>query len=221
MKKDVKKKTSWADITITDWKRMQDIINRPLDSDMEKDMAICALVNGISEGEMYNMPVAQARMMMAELEWMKKPADDFSKKWHAKYITINGKKCKVTQNIESMSMNAYLDFTNWWETRFENQGKVLATFLIPQVDGKYVYNEGYDALEFAQEIEDTLSIEMWNVLAFFLLKQWLYGIRASLILGAWQIQKMIWWTKDKETKKMLRKKRREVIEQLRYMRLSV
>lgn len=213
----IKKKTSWQDVTISEYKKILDIMNRPYDSDLEKKIAVCALLNGLDERDMYEKSVIETRALLAEMDTWFNEEFKFNLKWHLKKMTINGKKCRVYQTIESLTMAQYLDFTNYWENRDENMGKVLACFIVPE---DKQYNEGYDAVEFAQELEDTLSIEDWNSIAFFLLKQWLIGIRASVILGAWTIQKMIWKTKDKTRKKQLRQAKKELIRMLRSLQLS-
>lgn len=211
------KKTSWADVTITEYNKILEISNRELDSDIEKKIAVCALLNGIDERDMYEKSVVETRAMLDEMDAWYLKGFKFDLHWHLKKMNINGRKCRVYQTIDSLTMAQYLDFINYWETRDSNIGKVLACFIVPE---DCQYNEGYDAVEFAQELEDTLSIEDWNSIAFFLCKQYLISIRASVIMGAWTIQKMIWKEKDRTRKKQLREAKRELIRALRSLRLS-
>ena len=208
---ETKIKKSWKDITIKDYKHIVEISNRELDSTLEKDLAVCAFLNGIDERDMYAKSVAQTKAMLAEMDWIRRQFT-FDYKWHMKKMVINGKKCRVYQSIEELTMAQYLDFQNYWEDRDNNQGKVLACFIVPE---GYQYNEGYDAVEFAEELERTLSIQDWNAIAFFLLKGWLVSIRCSVRYGVWTIQKMIWKEKNKEKKKELKEVRRELIKRLK------
>ena len=206
-------KKSWKDITITDYKQIMKILEREYDSPLEKDMAVCALLNGISEEDMYAMDFAQGRKMLSEMEWMKKDFA-FNRHWNLKHLNINGKRCRMYQNIESLSMAQYLDFENFWEKRDECMGNVLACFIVPE---GHKYNEGYDVVQFAQELEDTLSIEEWNSIAFFLLRSWSTSIRCSLRYGEWQMLKMRWKTKDETQKKEISKAIRQMRQARRYM----
>ena len=204
-------KKDWKDITIAEYKKILEINERELDSPLEKDMAVCALLNGIPEAEMYDKPVYEARKMLNELDFMKEKFS-FNQKWHLKKMVINGKKCKVFQSISDLTMAQYLDFETYWKDRDKNQGAVLACFIVPEGMN---YNEGYSAIEFAQELEDTLSICDWNAIAFFLCRQFYDLTRVSLKYGLWETQKAIWKTKDKMKKKELRALRRAIIYQLR------
>lgn len=207
-------KKSWRDISIKDYKKIVEISKRELDSDLEKDMAVCALLNGISEDEMYEKTLPEAGKMLNEMAWIKEPFD-FNKRWSAKHLNINGKKCRMYQSLESLTMAQYLDFENYWQDKENNQGKILACLIVPE---NHNYNEGYDLVQFQDELERTLSIVNWNEIAFFLLKSYYYSTRASLKLGIYQVTKMIWKTKDKTLKKKLKEWREVQRKLLKSMR---
>lgn len=202
---------SWKDVSISTYKQLCDIDNREFDSDLEKQIARAAIVLGMDEKDMYDLSVSEMQNMLSKAEWLYKPFE-FDLKWHKKTIKINDKVCKVFQNIESLSVAQYLDFQNFWQDKDNNQGNVMACFFVPE---GHKYGEGYDVREFAEEIENTLSIEEWNAFAFFLLKSWLISIRCSVRYGIWTIQKMIWKEKNPERKKELKQARKELIRQLR------
>lgn len=209
-------KKSWKDVTITEYKKMCQIFDREYDSPLEKELAVCALLKGLNEEDMYAITFAQSRAMLAEIQWIKEPLE-FNQNWHAKRITINGKRCKIIQSINALPMSAYLDFNNFWPKAKDNKymGNVLACFIIPEdAPG---YNEGYDVVEFAQELEDTLSIVFWNECAFFLTKSYLTGIRSTLRLSEYRMLKMKWREKDKNKKKEME----ELIQQMRKLRKSL
>lgn len=204
-------KNNWKDISITEYKRLCEIDEREFDSDLEKQIARAAIVLGKDEKELYDLSVSEMKNILFQTEWLYEPFK-FDLKWHKKTIKIGDIDCKVFQSIEELSVAQYLDFQNFWDERDKYQGNVMACFFVPE--GKK-YNEGYDVREFAEEIENTLSIEEWNAFAFFLLKNWLVSIRCSVRYGIWVIQKMIWREKDKERKKELRQARKELISRLR------
>ena len=205
---------SWNDLSISQYKKLCEIDKREWDSDMEKQIARAAFVMGIDERDMYDLSVSEMKAILAQAEWIYKDFN-FDLKWHKKTLKINDKVCKVFQSIESLSVAQYLDFQNFWEDRDNQQGNVMACFVVPE---NHKYGEGYDVREFAQEIEDNISIEEWNSFAFFLLKNWLVSIRCSVRYGIWMIQKMIWKEKNKERKKELREVKRELIKRLKSLR---
>lgn len=207
-------KKSWKEVSIKEYKEIEEITKREYDSPLEKDIAICAVLNGMNEDAMYELTVPELRNMIAQLDWMKKPFD-FDKNWHPKKMTINGTKCKVFQSIESLSVAQYLDFETLWDKRDENMGKILSVFIVPE--GKK-YNEGYDLVQFQDELERTLSITDWNAFFFSFLKSCLYSLKASITYSAYQITREIWRTKDKTQKKELRNLRSQMLNLLRHMR---
>lgn len=210
-------KKSWKDVTIKEYNDICGILKREQDSELEKQIAVAAIIYGKSEKEMYDLDVAALRKVLADIEWINKPFK-FDLRWKHNKLNINGKKCKVIQNIESLPVSAYLDFQNYWDKRDENIGNVLACFIIPEPNR---YNENYDVRDFAEELERTLSIEDWNAIAFFLLKNWLISIRASIRYSGWTIQKMIWKEKDKTRKRELKQIRRELMAQLKSIHSSL
>ena len=205
---------SWKDVSITTYKKICEIDEREFDSEIEKQIARAAIVVGRDEKDMYDLSVSEMQNLLHQAEWIYKDFN-FDLKWNKKHIKINDKECKVFQTIESLSVAQYLDFQNFWQDKDNNQGNVMACFFIPE---NHKYGEGYDVREFAQEIEDSLSIEEWNAFAFFLLRHWLISIRCSVRYGIWITQKMIWKEKNKERKKELREIRRKLIKELRSLR---
>lgn len=208
-------KRSWKDITIKDYQDIVQISKRELATELEKDIAVAAVLYGKSEKEMYDLDVTTLKRMLGEMAWIKQPFK-FNTRWHLKTLVINGKKCRMYQSVEELSVAQYMDFQNYWEKREENMGAVLACFIVPE---GCKYNEGYDVVQFAQELERTLSIEEWNAIAFFLLRNWLHSIRASIRYSAWEMTKAIWKEKDKTRKTQMKGIRRELMERLKYIRL--
>lgn len=217
MKEFEKIKHSWKEVSIKDYNEICKVMKRPQDSDLEKQIAVAAILCDRTEREMYDLDVASLKQVLTEIEWVNQPFK-FDYRWQHKKMNINGKKCKVFQTIEELSVAQYMDFQTYWEDRDNNIGGVLACFIVPE--GKK-YNEDYDVRDFAEELERTLSIEDWNAIAFFLLRNWLVSIRASIYYSAWMIQKMIWKEKDKERKRELRAVRKELLAKLRSIRCSL
>lgn len=166
--------TSWHDISITKYKKLIDIVKDDETTEQEKDVAIIALVNNMTEEEVldtYIADIAKLKQNILFLNEFPKPED---KKY--KTFTINGKEYDVVVDMNAFTYAQYVDFQNYW-TEDNNIGKVLSTILVPK-GGKY--GVGYDIVEFIQEIEDSVSIADGKSLCFFLLKSLQTLIKNSL-----------------------------------------
>lgn len=205
------KKKNWNQITITDWKKITEISKRELDSDLEKDIACLAILCECCEDEIYSLPVEQLRVLMADMEWIKKPFT-FNHNFKAQRIKIAGEAYDVEPDINKFTVAQYMDYQAFWDKRDEHMGNLLAVFIVPR---GHKYNEGYDIMELAQKLEDTLSIQFWNEVCFFFLRTWLNSIKASIAYSLWLTKKERRKIKDKEAKMQMKEKERELTEKLK------
>lgn len=205
-------KTSWDDVSIRDYYTILDITKREYDSELEKEIAVAAILYGIPEEEMYGYDITQLKQLLSQIEFVQQPLQ-FKKNWNLKKITINGKKYTITQSVNELSVAAFCDFQNYWDKKEENMGKIMACFIVPE---GHKYNEGYDVIQFSDELERTLSITFWNEFAFFLFaRNYVSSIRASLRYSIWQMTKLIWKTRDRLKKAEMKAMRRQMMEKLR------
>lgn len=204
------KKKSWDNITITDYKHIVEIMKRELDSDMEKDIALVSILCEIPEEDIYSLPLNELRGLIYDAQWIKKPFT-FSQSFKTRKINIDGETYDVKPEIDKFTVAQYMDFQSFWDKREEHMGNLLAVFIIPK---GHKYNEGYDINKLAQRLEDTVSIRFWNEVCFFFLKDWFNSIKASTVYSLWITRKMIRKTKDKEKKKLLKEKERELREKV-------
>lgn len=207
------KKRTWDQITITDWKRIRDISQRELDSDMEKDIACLAVLCEVSEDEIYSLSLTELRALLVDMEWIKKPFT-FNHNFRAHKIKIDGDTYNVEPDIDKFTVAQYLDYQTLWENKEEHMGSLLSVFIIPK---GCKYNEGYDIQELAQKLEDSLSIKFWNEVCFFFLINSLTSVKASLAYSLWLTKKERRRTKDKEAKMRLKEKERELQEKLKQL----
>ena len=205
------KKTSWNDITITDYKKIVEISKRELDTDLEKDIAVLAILCNVKEADMYSMPLTELSALLTSAEWIKKPYT-FNHNFKPHKIKIGDKQYMVNPDLDKFTVAQYMDFQNFWDRRTEQMGNLLAVFIIP-VGCKY--NEGYDVLELAQYLEDSLSITFWNEVCFFFLQSYLTSIQASTLYSAYMMKKQIRMEKDKQKKQVLKEKYKELMKQVK------
>lgn len=205
------KKKNWDQISITDYKKIVEINNRELDSPLEKDIACLSIMCDVPEEDLYNMPLPDLRMLMAEMEWIKKPFT-FNHTFNTKKLKIDGVEYVVEADLDKFTVAQYMDYQNFWDKRNDHMGNLLAVFIVPK---GHKYNEGYDIMELAKKLEDTLSIRFWNEVCFFFLHNWWVSVKASIVYSLWLTRKEIRRTKDKEAKKTLKEKEKELTEKLK------
>jgi len=181
-------KNSWNQITIADYKKISNIQSRELDSDMEKTIAILAILCDVSEDDLYSMNINDLQNLMMQMDWLSKPYT-FNKNWNFKHIVIDGVKYDVEVDINKFTVAQYMDFQIYWDKRNDvnYMGKLLTTFIKPK---GCKYNEGYDIEELASKLENTLNINDWNSICFFFLKSLMYSLKGFLLYSEYKLKKM-------------------------------
>lgn len=210
-------KKTWDDITITDWKNIVAIEQRELDSTLEKDIAVLAVLCGVPEKDLYAININELNELLLKADWIKKEQFTFNHKFNTKKIKIAGKTYTVNPDLDKFSVAQYMDFQNFWnKDRDKHIGNLLAVFIVPEGCN---YNEGYDVIELAQTLEDSISLRFYNEVCFFFLQNWLNSIKASIIYSTYMTKKMVRKTRNKEVKKMLKEKEKELTEQMKQILL--
>lgn len=209
-------KHSWKDINLKEYKKIVEIVNRELDSDLEKDIAILAVLLNVSEDSLYNLNVTELKRLLEQMSWIREEKYTYSNKIKKmKKLIIDGKEYVVNPDINSFTVSQYLDFQNFWDKRNERMGNLLAVFIIPK---GCRYNEGYDVIELADRLEEVFSLDDWNDVCFFFLKHYNNSIKVSLIYSVWVMKKMIWKTKDKTKKAELKELLKQLQQQINNLR---
>ena len=206
-------KNSWNQITIADYKKIKEITEREFDSELEQGIAVLSVLCGVDEDEVYSLPISQLKGLLDGIAWMNEPYT-FDKHWKADTITINGEKYDIVADINKFTVAQYADFQIYWDKRddVDYMAKLLSVFIIPK--GK-TYNDGYDVVELIDILENNISINIWNSINFFFLKDLMRSIEASLYYSLWVTMKMIWKEKNKEKKKELKEMKKKLLTQIK------
>ena len=206
-------KNSWNQITIADYKKIKEITERKFDSELEKGIAVLSVLCDVNEDEVYSLPITQLKGLLDSIAWMNEPYT-FDKHWKADTITINGEKYDIVADINKFTVAQYADFQIYWDKRddVDYMAKLLSVFIIPK--GK-TYNDGYDIVELIDILENNISINIWNSINFFFLKDLMRSIEASLYYSLWVTMKMIWKEKNKEKKKELKEMKKKLLTQIK------
>ena len=206
------KKKSFKDINLKDYKKIVEISTRELDSDLEKDIAVLAVLCDCNEDDIYNMPLNELKSLLNQIEWVTgynyTPANKLPNK-----LKIDGIEYTINPDINKFTVAQYMDFQNFWDKRNEYMGNLLAVFIIPK---GHKYNEGYDVMELADRLEEVFSLDDWNNVCFFFLKTWWNSIKHSLISSDLELKKML-KTKNQKNRKMIEDLREIVQNQINLM----
>lgn len=176
-------KTKWSDITISDYRKIIDINERELDSDLEKSVGYLSVLMSKPEDELWSLNIMELKNLLENTKWLFESEFTFNK--HPfKHLTINGEKYDICVDIMKFSVAQYADFQIYWDKRTDPDymAKLMTIFVIPK--GKK-YNEGYDALELANTLEDNISITDFNSICFFFLLDLLNSTKAMALYSVW------------------------------------
>ena len=188
------KKKSWDDISIAEYRKIRDL-NLDTDlSEIEKGMALLAILCDVDEAEVWNLSVEDAQALLSQIKWINDFKIDDKKYRH---YDINGVRYNVELDVNKMTVSQYVDFQNYAKKGVdaENMAEVLSCFLIPE--GKR-YNEGYDVAATVRDIDNCLSFKKAEGLLFFYLKGLQASISALRIFSAWTVKKMMKGSPKKE-----------------------
>ena len=204
------KKKSFKDINLKDYKKIVEISTRELDSDLEKDIAVLAVLCDCSEDDIYNMPLNELKSLLGEIEWIKgynyTPANKLPNK-----LKIDGIEYTINPDINKFTVAQYMDFQNFWDKRNEYMGNLLAVFIIPK---GHKYNEGYDVMELADRLEEIFTLDDWNNVCFFFLKHYWSSVKHLLISSDYLMKKLMKKTNNKEKIQELQKIREQLQQQI-------
>ena len=184
---------------ISDYRKIIDINERELDSDLEKSVGYLSVLMSKPEDELWSLNIMELRNLLENTKWLFESEFTFNK--HPfKHLTINGEKYDICVDIMKFSVAQYADFQIYWDKRTDPNymAKLMTIFVIPK--GKK-YNEGYDVLELADILEENISITDFNSICFFFLLDLLNLTKAMALYSVWLTKRK---RKDPKLQEMLK-----------------
>lgn len=187
---ELKKKTSWRDISINEYYDIKDIIEDDSLQPYEKEVQLIAFINNMTDEEVWNLDINKFRELQVEALWIYD--FDFNKTRNFKNIKINNEKYVVDINLQHFTVAQYIDFQTFWPKTKTNMreviGNVIACFVIPK---GHKYNDGYDMTQTIEDIKDNIDIMTANEIMFFFLSTYQILMRISLSYSRSKIKKMM------------------------------
>ena len=159
----MKIKDKWSDVTIAEYERIVDIINRT-DDEIERLTGVISVLSGIDEDEIADMPIAEIARIGQKLDFLN--SFDFNKNATYKSLVIDGETLVLA--VKDMSVAQYVDFQATWSADTKDLARIISICYVPK--GK-TYNKDYDIEELIKKIRNNVSIDKANSIGFFLLKK--------------------------------------------------
>lgn len=192
-------KKSWRDVSINEFYEIKDISEDETMTDYEKEVALMAYINNMTEEDVWKMNINSFKKLQSEKKWMQE--FNFDTKKTFKKITINNNKYTVDVNLQHFSVAQYIDFQTYWPMRDNMRdiiGNILAIFIIPK---GHSYNEGYDIAEVVNDIKSSIDIMTANEIIFFFLSSYQTLMKVSVSYLKWMTKRK--FKKDKLKTKQL------------------
>lgn len=186
---------SWKTCSINDYYRILDVLEDNTLCEVEKNVALLAIVYGVEEETIWSLNISDLKGYMPALLFMEQPFE-YDQNFNKTKLILNGTEYAINPNLQDFNVAQYFDFQSFYQKNDlrKHYGNLLACFIIPK--GKK-YNEGYDVLALADEFRDTISIVQANEILGFFMRSWQTSIKVS-----------VWYSKHllKKMKKMNKKK---------------
>lgn len=179
----------WNNISVGEFVEIRAILKDADRDSWDKQVALAALLQGITEEELLNLPLDKATEVFGLLNGLDRPP----KRSRIRQLYRVGRwTLKVTQ-AQEMTVAQWVDFQQYGRDMDRNLVEILSVALVPV--GK-TYNTGYDIGELKNDIRSRVMIPDALAVCFFFQRRWLQSMRRSLTyLIGWTTLKG--WTKAK------------------------
>ena len=185
-------------LSVGKYLQIQDIAKEEELSDIDKQVAIIAVLADLSEDAVLDLPIMEYKALAEKSKFLEKPMN--VPKNIASTYTLDGWELVPTTDIRKMTTAQYIDFQTFSKEGEKKLIEVLSCFLIPR--GKK-YNEDYDILEVQKALRNYLTIPNCLALSAFFLAKFNRSIKGMLIYSKWIAK--IKLKKGKEKQEILKK----------------
>ena len=194
----------WDNISVGEFVEIRAILADESRNAEDKQIAIAALLQGISEDELLNMPLDEAREAFALANSLDSPP----KRSRIRQLYRVGAWTLRATEAKDMTVAQWVDFQTFGRDMEKNIVEILSVALVPD---KKTYNTGYDIEALKRDIRNKMMLPDALAVCFFFQRKWLKSMQRSLTyLVGWSSLKG--W---KEQKKKALQSRREVSAMLR------
>lgn len=150
---------SWDKVTLDVYNKIKAISDDTEMDDMEKNVALVALMYDTSVTALYDIPINKLNKMITGLEWLKEPPKFVIKE---KY-EINGRTYVLNVKMADFTVAQFTDYQNYLKME-NNTHLLLSVFLIPK---GCKYNRDYDLEQAQRDMKDLGIIDVKGITDFF------------------------------------------------------
>lgn len=160
--------------------------------ELHKQVSIISLLTGISEEEIYDLPIEEYKVLAAKTQYLRHPYD--GEVLTAKTYAIDGMLLQPVEDFRKVTTAQYIDFQTFAKDAEKNIVEIISTMLIPK--GKK-YNQDYDIIKLQDSLRKHLSVaDALSLFAFFFVKY-----RQSIMDSLTYSREMAMKLRDPEKKK--------------------
>lgn len=162
----------WEHITVEEFGKIRAVLSNDKTTQEDKMVSLAAIVQGVSEETILNLPIAQAQPVFDAVWGLNEPPK--RNKCQNSY-SLKGWRLKVA-DIQDLSVAQWVDFQTYGRDTEKHLLDILSCALVPK--GKK-YNEGYDIGKLRYDLKEFPICDALAV-CFFFQKKLLRSMRLTL-----------------------------------------
>lgn len=149
----------WKQITLYQWKQLEEISNKEYEDDILKSADIISIVFGIDDP--MELTPTKFNAFVSELNFL---TDSIPETKLCNTYTINGTKYNFDGNCFSMTMSQLMDWRAFSTAEHIDYGNCLSVFLVPE---GHKYNDGYDIDKTIDDINTLPITDVMKIYSFW------------------------------------------------------
>ena len=131
--------------------------------EINKQVLIIAILTGMEEEDIYNLPIEEYKILAAKTNYLRTPYD--GEILTAKTYAIDGMLLQPVEDFRKITTAQYIDFQTFAKDAEKNIVEIISTMLVPK--GKK-YNQDYDIVKLQESLRRHLSVaDALSLFAFF------------------------------------------------------
>lgn len=150
---------NWKQITLHQWKQLEEISNKEYEDDILKTADIISVVFGIDDP--MELTPSQFNAFVSELNFL---TESIPETKLCNTYTINGTKYNFDGNCFSMTMSQLMDWRSFSTAEHIDYGNCLSVFLVPE---GHKYNDGYDMEKTLEDIDLLPITDVMKIYSFW------------------------------------------------------
>ena len=191
----------FEDLSIKKYRELIEL-ERDGDNDTEYGINILSILSDMTQDELLDMPLDDFSSLMAKTKFLYGKLEKKDYKSLGKELDINGRKYRFIRSARDLTAAQYIDYKTYTskDDFLSMLPYILTVFLIP--DG-HKYNNGYDIVEAAKEIDEHMDILTALAISDFFLWQSRLSILSSVTCLKLQMERALRKTKDPTVKEQI------------------